>query len=45
MTIEERANAYVGYPEEIDEFTSETVNYFETKDLRASYSRQFLYDL
>lgn len=25
MTIEERANAYVGHPEEIDEFTSETI--------------------
>ena len=25
MTIEERADAYVGYPEEIDEFTSETI--------------------
>ena len=24
MTIEERADAYVGHPEEIDEFTSET---------------------
>ena len=25
MTIEERADAYVGHPEEIDEFTSETI--------------------
>ena len=25
MTIEERADAYVGQPEEIDEFTSETI--------------------
>ena len=25
MTIEERADAYVGHPEEIDEFTSETL--------------------
>ena len=25
MTIEERADAYVGHPEEIDEFTSETM--------------------
>ena len=25
MTIEERANAYVGHPKEIDEFTSETI--------------------
>ena len=25
MTIEERANAYVGHPEEIDEFTSATI--------------------
>ena len=25
MTIEERADAYVGYPEEIDEFTTETI--------------------
>ena len=25
MTIEERANAYVWHPEEIDEFTSETI--------------------
>ena len=25
MTIEERAYAYVGHPEEIDEFTSETI--------------------
>ena len=25
MTIEERANAYVGHPEEIDEFTTETL--------------------
>ena len=25
MTIEERANAYVGHPEEIDEFTTETI--------------------
>ena len=24
-TIEERADAYVGHPEEIDEFTSETI--------------------
>ena len=24
-TIEERANAYVGHPEEVDEFTSETI--------------------
>ena len=32
MTIEERADAYVGYPEEIDEFTSETIK-------RAAYIR------
>ena len=25
MTIEERADAYVGHPEEIDEFTSATI--------------------
>ena len=25
MTIEERADAYVGHPEEIDEFSSETI--------------------
>ena len=25
MTIEERADAYVGHPEEIDEFTTETI--------------------
>ena len=25
MTIEERADAYIGHPEEIDEFTSETI--------------------
>ena len=25
MTIEEKADAYVGHPEEIDEFTSETI--------------------
>ena len=25
MSIEERADAYVGHPEEIDEFTSETI--------------------
>lgn len=25
MTIEERADAYVGHPEEIDEFASETI--------------------
>ena len=25
MTIEERADAYVGHPEEVDEFTSETI--------------------
>ena len=25
MTIEKRADAYVGHPEEIDEFTSETI--------------------
>lgn len=25
MTIEERADAYVGHPEEIDEFTPETI--------------------
>ena len=25
QTIEERADAYVGHPEEIDEFTSETI--------------------
>ena len=25
MTIEERANSYVGHPEEIDEFTSATI--------------------
>ena len=25
MTIEERADAYVGHPEEIDEFTSATL--------------------
>ena len=25
MTIEERADAYVGHPDEIDEFTSETI--------------------
>ena len=25
MTIKERADAYVGHPEEIDEFTSETI--------------------
>ena len=25
MTIEERVDAYVGHPEEIDEFTSETI--------------------
>ena len=25
MSIEERANAYVGHPEEIDEFTTETI--------------------
>ena len=25
MTIEERADAYVGHPEEIDEFTTETL--------------------
>ena len=25
MTIEERADAYVGHPKEIDEFTSETI--------------------
>ena len=25
MTIEERADTYVGHPEEIDEFTSETI--------------------
>ena len=25
MTIKERANAYVGHPEEIDEFTSATI--------------------
>ena len=32
MTIEERADAYVGHPEEIDEFTSETIK-------RAAYIR------
>ena len=31
-TIEERADAYVGHPEEIDEFTSETIK-------RAAYIR------
>lgn len=25
MTIEERTDAYVGHPEEVDEFTSETI--------------------
>ena len=25
MTLEERADAYIGHPEEIDEFTSETI--------------------
>ena len=25
MTIEERADAYVGHPEEIDEYTTETI--------------------
>lgn len=32
MTIEERADAYVGHPEEIDEFTSATIK-------RAAYIR------
>lgn len=32
MTIEQRADAYVGHPEEIDEFTSETIK-------RAAYIR------
>ena len=32
MTIEERADAYVGHPEEIDEFTTETIK-------RAAYIR------
>ena len=32
MTIEERADAYVGHPAEIDEFTSETIK-------RAAYIR------
>ena len=32
MTIEERADAYVGHPEEIDEFASETIK-------RAAYIR------
>ena len=27
MTIEERADAYVGHPEEIDEFTTETIKW------------------
>lgn len=32
MTIEERADAYVGHPEEVDEFTTETIK-------RAAYIR------
>ena len=32
MTIEERADAYVGHPEEIDDFTSATIK-------RAAYIR------